>query len=419
MVAEGSQVPEPDAPRRSGYSFLGWYIAGTSTKYDFTTPVTSDMTLEARWSRNTTYYTVVFNDNKPQDANAEVENMPTTVSIASGGIIGDKASPTLDGYVFSGWYTDVTLQTAFDLTSNPVTSDLVLYAKWIISWDGTTEETDSIIQQVNDAENIIEIRTAAELAGLARIVNGDEVQGLPDGFDRTFTGKTIRIMNDIDLNGKLWTPIGKTGNLFQASTIEGNPAKGSRTAITGLMNNEADGRYHIGGLFGRMSSGNPVEIRNISISGEIAVTTSFGNNSTVTIGGLIAYMTVPSVTFDNCSFENGGISMDGPDLYTIGGLAGYILSTTGDVTFSRCEIGSLNISGDSKTKFIGGLAGSIQALSNNISISECTSNATMTTDNADASIGFLAGAGYPVANITIDNCNDVSGNGYKAIGNKN
>ena len=168
-----------------------------------------------------------------------------------------------------------------------------------------------------------------------------------------------------------------------------------------------------------MSSGNPVEIRNISISGEIAVTTSFGNNSTVTIGGLIAYMTVPSVTFDNCSFENGEISMTGPDLYTIGGLVGYILSTTGDVTFSSCEIGSLNISGGSKTKFIGGLTGSIEALSNNISISECTSNATMTTDNADASIGFLAGAGYPVAKITIDNCNDVSGNRYKAIGNMN
>ena len=505
-VTEESLLPEPDTPHRSGYSFLGWYIAGTSTKYDFKTPVVSDLILEARWSRNTTYYTVVFNGNKPQGATAEIENMPTTVSIASGGIIGDKTPPILEGYTFIGWYTDAEAQTIFDLTNDPVTKnlelfagwekarytitfdlrlpdnldpattiqtpsiqtitagealqavnipslpstiytfggwwyeddgkeariddltqfvptgDMTIYARWNVDnspWDGSSIVTIHIIQQADNTDNIIEIRTASELAGLARIVNGDTVSGLPDDFDRTFTGKTIRIMNDIDLNGKLWTPIGKTGNLFKASTIEGNPAKGSRTAITGLMNNEADGRYHIGGLFGRMSSGNPVEIRNISISGEITVTTSFGNNSTVTIGGIIAYMTVPSVTFDNCSFENGEISMTGPDLYTIGGLVGYILSTTGDVTFSSCEIGSLNISGGSKTKFIGGLTGSIEALSNNISISECTSNATMTTDNADASIGFLAGAGYPVAKITIDNCNDVSGNRYKAIGNMN
>ena len=184
------------------------------------------------------------------------------------------------------------------------------------------------------------------------------------------------------------------------------------------MNNEADGRYHIGGLFGRMSSGNPVEIRNISISGNISVTTSFGN-SAVQIGGLIAYITAPSITFDNCSFKEGVISVEGPDRYTIGGLVGYILTNKGDITFNNCESGNLSIYGDSKTEFIGGLAGSIQALSNNISISECTSNATMTTDNADAYIGYLAGFISTNENYKIENCTDESGNEYKAIGNKN
>ena len=504
-VPERTLIEEPSAPRRSGYSFLGWYIEASGTKYNFTTPITSDMILEARWSRNITYYTVTFDGNKPKDATGEIENLPATVSIASGEIIGDKISPTLDGYTFTGWYTDAAAQTAFNLTTDPVTKnlelfagwskasytikfdlrlpddldpdtsiqapssqtvqagealqaiapltlsetiytfgswwyeaedgtetkiedltlfipekDMTIYAKWDVDnhpWDGSSIVTMHIIQQADDTDNIIEIRTAAELAGLARIVNGDE--DVPDGFNRTFNGKTIRIMNDIDLNDKPWSLIGKTGNLFQASTIEGNPEKESRTAIIGLMNDEADGRYHIGGLFGRMSSSYPVNIKNISISGKIEVTTSFGNNSSAQIGGLIAYMTVPSVTFDNCSFEEGEISVTGPDGYTIGGLAGYILSTSGDVTFNNCEVGNLTISGDTKTKFIGGLAGSIQTTSYNISFSNCTSKASMTTDNTATSIGFLAGAGYPATKITITNCNDVSGNGYKEIGNKN
>ena len=102
-VTDGSLVAEPDTPRRDGYSFLGWYIDGANTKYNFTTPVISDVILEAQWSMNTTYYTVIFNGNKPQNAAEDVQNLPTTVSIPSGGIIGDRAHPTLEGYTFRGW----------------------------------------------------------------------------------------------------------------------------------------------------------------------------------------------------------------------------------------------------------------------------------------------------------------------------
>ena len=46
-------VAEPDAPTRSGYSFRGWYTAASGgEEWDFSTPVTGDMTLYARWSMN-------------------------------------------------------------------------------------------------------------------------------------------------------------------------------------------------------------------------------------------------------------------------------------------------------------------------------------------------------------------------------
>lgn len=46
-VREGARVSEPADPTRSGHSFDGWYKG--DAKYDFSTPVTADLTLTARW----------------------------------------------------------------------------------------------------------------------------------------------------------------------------------------------------------------------------------------------------------------------------------------------------------------------------------------------------------------------------------
>ena len=39
----------PTAPTKDGYIFRGWYLEGENEKYDFSTPVTSNITLEAKW----------------------------------------------------------------------------------------------------------------------------------------------------------------------------------------------------------------------------------------------------------------------------------------------------------------------------------------------------------------------------------
>lgn len=46
-VEDGAKASRPADPTRSGYSFDGWYKGGS--KYDFSTPVTADVTLTARW----------------------------------------------------------------------------------------------------------------------------------------------------------------------------------------------------------------------------------------------------------------------------------------------------------------------------------------------------------------------------------
>ncbi|MBO4822988.1 MAG: leucine-rich repeat protein [Clostridia bacterium] len=47
VVTKNGTVTEPTAPTKEGYTFKGWFIG--DDEYDFTTPVTADMTLTAQW----------------------------------------------------------------------------------------------------------------------------------------------------------------------------------------------------------------------------------------------------------------------------------------------------------------------------------------------------------------------------------
>lgn len=49
-AAKGTAVGEPTVPVRAGYRFLGWYTAD-GAKWDFSKPVTSNMTLYAKWEK--------------------------------------------------------------------------------------------------------------------------------------------------------------------------------------------------------------------------------------------------------------------------------------------------------------------------------------------------------------------------------
>ena len=59
-IKVNQKVTEPEDPTRGGYSFQGWYTAG-GDKWNFEDPVTNNMTLFARWSRNSsgTYQPII------------------------------------------------------------------------------------------------------------------------------------------------------------------------------------------------------------------------------------------------------------------------------------------------------------------------------------------------------------------------
>ena len=54
-VTDGDPVRKPADPTRDGFTFTGWYTSTDTTTanvYDFTAPVTGDLTLHAGWEAN-------------------------------------------------------------------------------------------------------------------------------------------------------------------------------------------------------------------------------------------------------------------------------------------------------------------------------------------------------------------------------
>ncbi len=97
QVEEDSLITAPETVlTKSGSAFVGWV-------YNFNTPVTSDITIEARWQANS--YVVTY------DANGgEVESESTIVKYGDEYVLD---IPSLEGYDFLGWkYNDKTINSS-------------------------------------------------------------------------------------------------------------------------------------------------------------------------------------------------------------------------------------------------------------------------------------------------------------------
>lgn len=142
-VKEGSKVIVPDEPEKEGFFFDGWYSdEALETEFDFDAPVTANITLYAKWNIKT--YKVTFKTDGgtpvPDDQNIEYNKTASKPTSA----------PVKENCLFGGWYTSadngVTLAAAFDFATK-ITSNITLYAKWII--DGYIVDFET-----NGGENI-------------------------------------------------------------------------------------------------------------------------------------------------------------------------------------------------------------------------------------------------------------------------
>lgn len=121
-VESGKTAAKPEDPTADGWKFKGWYISDDyiGEPFDFTTAITRDTTLHAKWART---WTVTFDVGDHGTA-------PTAQTVEDGAKATKPADPTAEDYSFQGWYTDTRYTMEYDF-SKEVTEDTTVYAKWV------------------------------------------------------------------------------------------------------------------------------------------------------------------------------------------------------------------------------------------------------------------------------------------------
>ena len=80
-VASGGQASRPKDPSRDGYLFNGWFTGNTAVAYDFSQPVTGNITLTAKWTRITSSWSLKPTSGPAEGGTRITLTTPTTSDI--------------------------------------------------------------------------------------------------------------------------------------------------------------------------------------------------------------------------------------------------------------------------------------------------------------------------------------------------
>jgi uncharacterized repeat protein (TIGR02543 family) len=158
-VAHNDTAYRPANPSQLGYNFVNWYSdPSLTTVYNFTTPVTGNITLYAKWEMIPTF-TVSYNANGATSGSA-----PSAQTVNAGTIISLHGANGLlkTGHNFSGWNTQSDGNgTNYNAgASYTVNDNITFYAKWTaipqytVSFDinggsGTTPPSQTVYESEN------------------------------------------------------------------------------------------------------------------------------------------------------------------------------------------------------------------------------------------------------------------------------
>ncbi len=116
----GTVITEADCPPTLS-NFIGWYYESSfESVYSYSTPLTADTTLYARYM-----LTVTFDSQDGTVAQMYVADSE------GGTLITAPSDPSREGYTFSGWYTEKDCINKWDFTLDKVVRSMTLYAGWV------------------------------------------------------------------------------------------------------------------------------------------------------------------------------------------------------------------------------------------------------------------------------------------------
>ena len=250
-------------------------------------------------------------------------------------------------------------------------SDLEIYSVW----DG--ESTETITEGSGSESDPYLIESAAQLAGLAyNINNADKVP-----YD--YKGKYYKLMKDIDLASKPWTPIGNDVN-FPHLRLDGNGKS--------IINLKVDDSGKCAGLFYWLSGTSSTEksvVSNLTIRNADVKT---GGRDAGVIVGFTSYTDIVDCRVD------GAVT----SAYCAGGIVG-----SGDPSIINCRA-NVNVTVNAPASTLrnisvaaGGLIGDISFNNDkDNSITNCTVRGTVTVnsqdlrESVDSHVGGVAGLAF-------------------------
>ncbi len=305
------------------------FPAGTGCQYLAMSYLLMPETKEADNTVKVSYY---------NDANTEVANARTFNNI-----------PLQRNYRTNIFGTLLTSTNNFTVQINPAFNDP---ATEMIVWDGPTAK-----KVVPNAEGVYEINDSQELAWIAyQTKQGNQ-----------FNGKTVKLMNDINLAGIDWFPIGDNsitvcpGHDF-AGTFDGNNKTISNLTVKSTVAENA-----AAGLFGTVVS---ATIKNLTIKNANVTSSHYA-------AAIAAYSEGYS-NFENCTVENSTITSTPEWLGTewdngdkAGGIVGYMI----DANVKNCTVKSTTIKAYRDLGGIVGFANGTSTVTDNT-----IDNVTLTVD---------------------------------------
>ncbi len=137
-VKDGDTASVPDDPKDDiGHHFLGWYQHGSDTAFNFETAITSDVTIDGKWTSIDVYTLKYETDGGTVIQATRVESTDNTTKITD-------TEPKKEGYKFIEWNTaknggGISYKGGEDIT---LVGDCTLYAVW--------EDTSSVTFKIDN-----------------------------------------------------------------------------------------------------------------------------------------------------------------------------------------------------------------------------------------------------------------------------
>ncbi|MHC6203963.1 InlB B-repeat-containing protein [Breznakiellaceae bacterium SP9] len=320
-------VSDPGNLTEAGHTFDGWYKESACVnRWNFATDtVTGDTVIYAKW--DTTLCTVTFNMQGHGTP-------PAPASVYQGGLVTAPTAPSATGWTFGGWYKESACTNVWNFTTEGVSTNTILYAKWtfnsnISTAQGWLDAITAIQNGGNGKSYTLNISGNLNAYGgygatFGSVTGLNVTLGGTGSLTLTWTGSLINVgpNQTVTINGPILT--GNSGNnmpLVSATGANANLVLQNGT-ISGNVNN-----FYGGGGGVSISGGGSFTMSGGTISGNSALYGS-GGGVYVNYGGTFT-MSGGTIS-SNSANSGGGVFVNSGGTFTLNNPA--VAGTGGNIT---------------------------------------------------------------------------------------